>query len=93
MSRPEFIPLAKWDRYYHWPTVAGMRRIRFDRHQNGFADAFIEVGGRVLVDAQKFWELAHDNHGTPFASINKLASGQSRNDSKTSIGRPESPRE
>lgn len=50
-----FIPLTDWPRYYTWPSVAGLRYLRFNCETNGFERAFITVGKRVLVDSNEFF--------------------------------------
>lgn len=55
-NRRRLIPLTDWPRYHPWPTVAGLRHIRFYQNVNGFTNAFRTVGRRVLVDEQAFFE-------------------------------------
>ena len=44
-----------------WPeTDSALWALRAGAPQNGFGEAFISVGRRVLVDEEKFWEaVAH----------------------------------
>ena len=40
-----------------WPdSQAAIWALRAKTPENGFADAFLKVGGVVLVDENKFWE-------------------------------------
>lgn len=41
---------------YAWPTEASIRSIFYKRHENGFEDAFIRMGRRILIDEKVFWE-------------------------------------
>lgn len=43
--------------YYAWPTLAGMRARFRERNENGFKDAFLRDGRRIIIDVDKFWEL------------------------------------
>ena len=38
-----------------WPTYDAIRNYRRDRKTNGFDSAFINIGRRVLVDVNEFW--------------------------------------
>ena len=37
-------------------TVPGLRNLRFHQEVNGFADAFLTVGRKVLIDEDQFFE-------------------------------------
>ena len=37
-------------------TVPGLRWLRFNQKTNGFAEAFVAVGRRVLIDEERFFE-------------------------------------
>lgn len=40
-----------------WPgSEAAIWALRADAPENGFGDAFITVGRRVLIDEEKFWK-------------------------------------
>ena len=49
------VPLTEWPNYYPWPSVAGLRHLRFYCRTNGFRRAFVTVGRRVLVDEREFY--------------------------------------
>ena len=58
--RPEnnsrLIPLSLWDKYYDYPTVAGMRMKVFNENRNGFKEYGVvrRDGKRVLIDEQAY---------------------------------------
>lgn len=52
------IPLTKWPKFHPWPSVAGLRHLRFYEASNGFAGVFVKVGKRVLVDEDAFFRAA-----------------------------------
>ena len=37
-------------------TQSGLRNLRFYQNVNGFSDAFLTLGRRVLIDEDKFFE-------------------------------------
>jgi hypothetical protein len=40
-----------------WPdSESAIWALRADSPKNGFGDAFVTIGRRVLIDDQKFWE-------------------------------------
>lgn len=40
----------------------GLRAIRFNSAQNGFADAFVTVGRKVLIDEERFFEIVAEQN-------------------------------
>ncbi len=54
-EKTRYIPLTDWPKYHPWPTIGGLRHLMFYRDTNGFSDAFIKRGRRVLVDEKKFF--------------------------------------
>lgn len=52
------IPVTEWHKYYAWPPIGGLRHIIFHAETNGFKEAIVRVGRRVLVDENKFFECA-----------------------------------
>lgn len=50
------IPLTEWNRYHSWPPQGGLRHLVFHESTNGFKDAFVRVGRRVLIDEKKFFD-------------------------------------
>ena len=55
-TKPRYILLVDWNRKYDWPTQGGLRHLMQYRKTNGFADAFVKVGNRVLIDETKFFD-------------------------------------
>lgn len=53
---PRLIPVVRWGEFHEWPPEGGMRHLIFHRETNGFKEAFVHAGGRVLVDEEKFFE-------------------------------------
>lgn len=66
MTSPEasrLIPLTEWNRHHPWPPQGGLRHLVFHEKTNGFKDAFVRVGKRVLIDEKRFFEIAtQQNH-------------------------------
>ncbi len=42
-------------------NVNAARWVHRQRHKNGLADAFVSIGNRVYIDADKFHELVRKN--------------------------------
>lgn len=40
-----------------WATESGVRHLIFNAGKNGFKQAFVRIGRRVLIDEEKFFEL------------------------------------
>jgi len=55
------VPLVSWPRYHPWPSVGGLRHIRFYAEEKGATECFVKRGGRVLVRERKFLEWASVN--------------------------------
>ncbi len=66
-STPRLLPIPDWPAHFEWPSIAGLRNIRFYRATNGFEDAFVKIGGRVLVNVDAFFaavaRMNHDSSG------------------------------
>jgi len=54
------IPANEWNEHHHWPPLGGLRHLIHHSKNNGFADAFIRCGRRVLVDEERFFEILQD---------------------------------
>ena len=61
-TKPEtrLIPLTQWEKFYPWPNVNGLRRLAFNRDENGFGPAFVKIGRKLLVDEARFFEIARE---------------------------------
>lgn len=44
-------------------SQGSLRNLRFHRQTNGFKDAFVSVGRRVLIDEEKFFECIARQNG------------------------------
>lgn len=51
-----FVTIKQFTDLYPWPSEYALRHIRQDGEENGFQEAFIKMGKRVLIDVDKFWE-------------------------------------
>jgi hypothetical protein len=65
-SIPRFIPIAKWDQYYDWPSVPGLRYHIFNAKTNGLErfNAIRRVGRRILIDPVAFHAWVDSNPST-----------------------------
>ena len=54
------IPLTRWSEYHPYPSLGGLRWIRFRAKEFGFESAFKTVGRRVLVYEAEFLRLIRD---------------------------------
>jgi hypothetical protein len=57
---PPFLPVARWNEYYPWPPQGGLRHLIFHAESNGFAPAIRRVGGRVLINTARFWQIVDE---------------------------------
>ena len=60
---PQFLTVSQWSEYFDWPPEGGLRHIIFHAETNGFAPAIRRVGRRVLIDADRFWEIVDKQGG------------------------------
>jgi hypothetical protein len=56
------IPLSKWNVYHDWPTISSLRWLRFMGHENGFNAVCKNVGRRLVIDEQAFFEWVKENN-------------------------------
>ena len=66
MTSPDttrLIPVPEWNEHHSWPPVGGLRHIIFHAETNGFKEAIVRVGRRVLIDESKFFECAKKQSG------------------------------
>ena len=54
------IPIPRWNEFHPWPPQGGLRHLAFHRQKNGFQDAFVKVGRRILVKEDEFLKIAAD---------------------------------
>lgn len=55
--RTRYIPITRWPEYHPYPTVSGMRYLRFHQKELGFVSAFVKLNKRILVDEQEFFRI------------------------------------
>ena len=58
-----YLTVADWPKHFAWPPQGGLRHIIFHAETNGFASAIKRVGRRVLIDADRFWEIVEEQGG------------------------------
>lgn len=51
-----YVTVKQFSKLYPWPTEAGLWNLRAKRKENGFDKAFLNIGRRVLIDVNIFWE-------------------------------------
>lgn len=44
------IPVTKWNDYYNYPTIGGLRALIFNADKNGFNKVIRRIGSRVLLN-------------------------------------------
>ncbi|MBN2358197.1 MAG: hypothetical protein JXR83_02010 [Deltaproteobacteria bacterium] len=73
----DFLPIKAYCERHPWPSEPGMRWLIFNSTANGLAvaGAIVRVGGRVLVDEQKFlaWIESHKINPTADAGAQRGA--------------------
>jgi hypothetical protein len=55
--KTRYIPITKWPEYHPYPTVSGMRYLRFHQEELGYSSAFLKLNKRILVDEQEFFRI------------------------------------
>lgn len=50
-----FVTIKQFTLLYPWPTEHGLRNLRKHAQTNGFDTAFVNVGKRILIDVNEFW--------------------------------------
>ena len=63
--KTRYIPITKWPEYHPYPTVSGMRYLRFHQEELGFTSAFVKLNKRVLVDEQQFFRILRSKQIDP----------------------------
>jgi len=54
-------------------TLGGIRHIRFHEEENGFAKAFVQIGRRVYVNEEVFFEIALGPQRVPISHMTETA--------------------
>jgi hypothetical protein len=60
-----YIPITRWPEYHPYPTVSGMRYLRFHQKELGYTSAFVRLNKRILVDEQEFFRILRSQQGEP----------------------------
>jgi len=61
--KTRYIPITRWPEYHPYPTVSGMRYLRFHQEELGFTSAFVKFNKRILVDEQEFFRILRSQQG------------------------------
>jgi len=56
------IPVTKWNDYYDFPTVSGLRWLIYNEHSNGFDQVVRRVGSRVCVKEKAFFDWTEEQN-------------------------------
>ena len=54
------IPVTKWNDYYDYPTIGGLRALIFNADKNGFNKVIRRIGSRVLLNEQAFFDWVEE---------------------------------
>ena len=54
------IPVTKWNDYYNYPTIGGLRALIFNADKNGFNKVIRRIGSRVLLNEQAFFDWVEE---------------------------------
>ena len=52
----KLIPVTKWNEYYDFPTIGGLRALIFNAKKNGFEKVIRRVGSRVLIKEDAYFD-------------------------------------
>lgn len=55
-----YIRIKDWSKYHPWPSPRGLRRLIWEKNQNGFDKVMVKVGKIVLIDERAFFEWMED---------------------------------
>jgi hypothetical protein len=55
--KTRYIPITKWPEYHPYPTVSGLRYLRFHQDELGYSSAFLKLNKRILVDEREFFRI------------------------------------
>lgn len=59
------IPVFKWNDYYDYPSINGLRHLIFHEHENGFNQVVRRIGRRVLIKEDEFFKWTERNNNGP----------------------------
>lgn len=55
--KTRYIPITKWPEYHPYPSVSGLRYLRFHQQELGYSTAFVHLNKRILVDEAEFFRI------------------------------------
>ena len=58
MDKPRLLTIQQFAEENPAFTVGSLRWLRFQQDENGFRGAFVKIGERVLVNEERFFEIA-----------------------------------
>lgn len=61
-QQTRLIPLTKWEKYHPWPSISGLRHLRFYEKEKGCERVFKKCGKKVLVDERAFFEYIEEQN-------------------------------
>ena len=59
-NETRLIPVTKWNDYYNYPTIGGLRALIFNADKNGFNKVIRRIGSRVLLNEQAFFDWVEE---------------------------------
>lgn len=62
MREAGLIPVTKWNDYYDYPKLGGLRALIFNEHINGFDKVVRRIGRRVLIKEDAFFQWVEENN-------------------------------
>lgn len=62
-TRRRLIPVTKWNEYYEFPTVPGLRWLIFNEKENGFSRCVRRIGRRVAIDEAEYFRWVDEQNG------------------------------
>ena len=59
-NKTRLIPVTKWNDYYNYPTIGGLRALIFNADKNGFNKVIRRIGSRILLNEQAFFDWVEE---------------------------------
>ena len=60
--KERLIPVTKWNDYYDFPKLGGLRALIFNENKNGFSKVVRRVGRRVLIKEDAFFAWVEETN-------------------------------
>jgi len=61
-TKDRLIPVTKWNDYYDFPKLGGLRALIFNEHKNGFHKVVRRIGRCVLIKEDEFFKWVEENN-------------------------------